>query len=147
MSRRREVSSIVVLTAPLDGAPARLFARHFVGTIHAREVLVMLRYVHRRLGGRPVFLIWDRLNVHRSRVVRGFLDAHPDWFRVTWLPGYAPELNPEEQCNGVVKGESPNAQPDSVGALRRLARRGFQRLGRRPEILRSFFTHAGLSLT
>src|SRR5437016_1912891 len=33
VSQRREVSSVVALVAPLDG-PARLYARHFCGSIH-----------------------------------------------------------------------------------------------------------------
>ena len=106
----------------------------------------MLRYLHRRLG-MLVILVWDRLNVNHARQVRRLLDAHPDWFQVVWVPGYAPELNPEEQCNGAIKRELLNAQPESVEELRRLVRNGFLRLARRPDVLRAFFDHAGLSLT
>jgi hypothetical protein len=40
-----------------------------------------------------------------------------------------------------------NALPGSVPDLRRLARREFGRLKRRPEMIVSFFRHAGLSVT
>jgi hypothetical protein len=63
------------------------------------------------------------------------------------LPAYAPELNPEEQCNVVVKRALANALPGSVADLHRLACCEFDRLTRRPEMIVSFFRHAGLSVT
>ena len=59
---------------------------------------------------------------------------------------YAPELNPEEHCNALVKHAMANALPGSVDDLHRLARREFSRLKRRPEMITSFFRHAGLSV-
>jgi hypothetical protein len=73
--------------------------------------------------------------------------AHAQDFAVAYLPAYAPELNPEEQCNAVVKCAMANALPGSVDDLHRLARREFGRLKRRPEMIVSFFRHAGLSVT
>ncbi len=75
-----------------------------------------------------------------------FVAAHPNDYQLAWLPAYAPELNPEELCNGAVKWELLNAVPGSVEELQRLARRSFCRLGRRANLLHSFFAHAGLSL-
>lgn len=142
---RREVSSVVLLTAPLDGRRARLFARHVVGTIRTPELLAALRYFHAKLRRRAI-LVWDHSRVHHGRVVGAFLAAHNDWYGVEWLPGYAPELNPEEQCNGAVKAAMLNALPDSVEELRALARHEFARLDRHPDRLRACFEHAGLSL-
>ena len=145
VSQRREVSSIAALVAPLDG-PARLYARHFPGAIHGKQVITALRYFRRRIG-RPVVIVWDRLNAHRAKLVQAFVAAHPDDYQLEWLPAYAPELNPEELCNGAVKREMLNALPASVGALRHQARRSFLRLGRCPDQLAGFFHHAGLPVT
>jgi hypothetical protein len=68
-------------------------------------------------------------------------------YAVANLPAYAPESNPEEQCNAAVKRAMANALPGSVADLHRLARREFDRLTRRPEMIVSFFRHAGLSVT
>jgi len=89
---------------------------------------------------------WDRSNAHRAGPVLAFVRAHPDDFRLEWLPAYAPELNPEELCNGAVKRQTLNALPGSVDELRRQARRAFARLGRRPAVLHGFFRHVGLAL-
>lgn len=145
VSKRREVSSIVLLTAPLDGVPARLYARHVRGTITWREVLATLPYFRRRVG-QPLLLVWDHLNAHTAGVVQTYLADRPHDFGEAWLPSYAPELNPEEQANHWVKRDLENALPDSVDELHTQVRRSFRRLQRRPDVLRAFFAHAGLSL-
>jgi transposase len=147
VSKRREVSSVVCLTAPLDGRPPRLFARHFLGTVRAPELVTAIQYFQRRLGGGPLIFVLDRLNVHRAQLTQAFVARHCDEFLLEWLPSYAPDLNPEELCNGWVKRETLNALPASDAELRRVARRSFQRLARHPLALRAFFAHAGLSVT
>jgi transposase len=146
VSKRREVSSIVVVAAPLGGAPARLYARHFVGTISTQRLLAALPYFRRR-AGRPLLLVWDRLNAHAAGRTRAWLDARAADYAAAFLPGYAPDLNPEEQCNRHAKYALLNAPPGGVAALLAQTRREFRRLGRRPDLLASFFAHAGLRVT
>jgi transposase len=140
LSKRREVSSIVAITP--DG---RLYARHFRTSISSHRVILALRYVRRKVGT-PLLVVWDRLNAHRSRATMDFVSAHAQDYAVAYLPAYAPELNPEEQCNAVVKRAMANALPGSVADLHRLARREFCRLQGQPEMIVSFFRHAGLSV-
>jgi len=144
LSQRRELSSIVGLVAPLDG-PARLYARHFPGAIHGEQVIPALRHFRRRVG-RPLIVVWDRSQAHRAKAVLAFVAAHPRDSRIEWLPPYAPELNPEELCNGAVKQDLLNALPGSVEELQHLVRQSFIRLGRRQGTLCGFFDHAGLTL-
>lgn len=134
------------MTAPLDGAPPRLYARHVLGTVRAPELIAGLRYFRARLG-RPLVIVWDHLSTHRSRPVREFLARHARDYRVEWLPGYAPELNPEESCNNCVKLAMTNLVPHSDAELRAAARVNFQRLGRKPDLLRHFFAYAHLDVT
>jgi transposase len=141
LSKRREVSSVVAVTP--DG---RLFARHFRTSVSSRTVIQVLRYVRRQIGT-PLLVVWDRLNAHRSRATTDFIAAHAQDYAVAYLPAYAPELNPEEQCNALVKRAMANALPQSVADLHRLARREFVRLQSRPKMITSFFHHAGLSVT
>jgi transposase len=145
VSQRRELSSIAALVAPV-GTAARLVARHFPGTIRGPQVTLALQAFHRRLG-HPLVVIWDRLSAHKSREVTAFLAAHPGDYQIEWLPAYAPDLNPEELCNGWVKREIQNAVPGSVAELHHQVRRSFRRLARRPTLLRSFFDHTGLDVT
>jgi hypothetical protein len=66
-----------------------------------------------------------RRNVADRDHIRDFVARHPEDFRIEWLPGYAPELNPEEPCNNAVKLAMVNATPASVEELRTMARRNF----------------------
>jgi transposase len=139
LSQRREVSSIVAITP--DG---RLYARHFRTSVSSQTVISALLYCRRKVGP-PLLVVWDRLKAHRSQVTPAFIAAHAQDFAVAYLPAYAPELNPEEQCNACVKRAMENALP--VADLHRLARREFVRLQRQPEMIVSFFRHAGLAIT
>lgn len=146
VSKRREVSSVVLLTAPRGRQPARLYARHFFGTVDIDRLLASLRYFRRQVG-RPLLLVWDGLHAHVARRTRDWLAAHTRDFAIARLPSYAPELNPEEQCNRHVKHARLNALPADDAELRAQARREFQRLARQPHLLASFFQHAGLRVT
>lgn len=144
--KRRAVSSLVAVTAPLDPRdPPRLYARHCLESLRTAHVITMLRYLRARVG--PLVIVWDHLTAHRSKRVRAFLARHPKDFQVEWLPGYPPELNLEEQCNNCVKLAMLNAVPTSVDELRHSVRVNFQRLGRKPHLLHHFFQHAGLNVT
>ena len=140
VSQRREVSSIVAITP--DG---RLYARHVRTCVSSQTVIAALRSFRGTIGT-PLLVVWDRLNAHRSQATTAFIAAHPQDYAAAYLPAYAPELNPEEQCNACVKRVMENALPGSVADLHRLVRREFSRLQRRPEMIVSFFRHAGLSV-
>src|SRR5205823_1170689 len=142
VSQRREVSSIVALVAPVDGPP-RLYARHFLGSIHGTQVKDVLKYFRRRIG-QPLAVLWDHLPAHQAKLVQDFVAAHGEDYHLEWLPAYAPELNPEELCNGAVKHELLNAAPASAAELRHRVRQSLVRLGRQPDRLAGFFRHAGL---
>jgi transposase len=141
VSGRREVSSVVAVTPE-----GRLYARHVRGSVSSETVVLALRHFRRKVGA-PLLVVGDRLNAHRSRRTTTFLATHARDFAVDYLPAYAPELNPEELCNACVKRAMENALPASVAALHRLARREFRRLQHRPDLIVSFFRHAGLSVT
>lgn len=53
-----------------------------------------------------IFLIVDRHPVHRSSEVRNWLKSHEDRIRMYFLPGYSPELNPDELLNQDVKSNA-----------------------------------------
>jgi transposase len=120
----------------------RIYKRHFRRSVNADCVIAALEHLLRQVGG-GFILVWDRSKPHRSRKVAEYLSRHPE-IVVEWLPPYAPELNPEEYCHGNVKERMRNQQPDSVEEIEEEVNRGFNRLRRRPDLLLSFFRHAGL---
>jgi transposase len=139
LSQRRELSTVIGLT--LSG---KIYKRHFEHPIGAEDILVLLRQLPRYIAG-SMIIIWDRLSAHRATTVKEDVAAHPE-IEVAWLPPYAPDLNPEEGCHGNVKPHLRNAIPESLTAIRAQVDRGFARLRRRPDLLLSFFRHAGLDV-
>lgn len=55
---------------------------------------------------RKIFLIVDRHPVHQSGKVESWLEKHKDSIRMFLLPGYSPELNPDEYLNQDVKSNA-----------------------------------------
>ena len=60
------------------------------------DVVRFLRHALRRISGK-LLVIWDGSPIHRSRTVKNFLsDGAAARLQLEQLPGYAPELNPDE---------------------------------------------------
>jgi transposase len=60
---------------------------------------------------RKVFLILDRLPVHRSAMVRDWLARHKTQIEIFYLPSYSPELNPDEGLNADLKQNATRKVP------------------------------------
>jgi len=89
---------------------------------------------------RKAFLILDRHPVHVSSAVRRWLDAQANQLSVFYLPGYSPELNPDECLNQDVKANAvgrrrPHNQVELIGDVRAYLRS----TQRRPDIVRNYF--------
>ena len=139
ISKRRQVSTAIGLTTA-----GGVYKKHFDHAIHGADTVAHLRHLRRRIEG-PMIIVWDRLQAHRSAVVKDFLAGHPE-IDIEWLPSYAPELNPEEDCHGNVKERIKGGTPETEAEIREQVDRGFARLRRRPDLLLGFFHHAGLRI-
>ena len=98
----------------------------------------------RRLTRRPIILVCDRLNAHRS-AVRQLKEQGADWLSVEWLPPYAPDLNPVEAVwNHAKYSDLANRVPDDVFQLCELVGQSLNDQHFRPPLLRSFLRRAKL---
>jgi transposase len=60
------------------------------------DVVRFLKHLLRRIPGK-LLVIWDGSPIHRSKAVKRFLaEGAAQRLRLEQLPGYAPELNPDE---------------------------------------------------
>lgn len=68
-------------------------------------VAVFLQFLRRllRQNRRKIFLIIDNHPVHVARAAVRWFKAHQRKLRIYFLPGYSPELNPDEYLNQDVK--------------------------------------------
>ncbi len=112
--------------------------------IHAEQAERFIRRLRRRLGGKRILLVWDRLNVHRSAARRL---CRNEGYVIEWLPAYAPDLNPVENVWGHVKyAELANFVPDDVTHLEAEVATSLHFMRAHQALLRGYFEHAGLSL-
>jgi len=91
---------------------------------------VFLEFLSRlvRQSQRKVFLIVDRHPVHRSKKVKQWIEERPDEIQLFFLPGYSPELNPDELLNQDVKSNTirknrPSHQDELVKNVRSYLRK------------------------
>ena len=107
---------------------------------------VVVEFMRRLLSTtqRPVFLILDGHPAHKAKSVRTFAEKNKDRLHVFYLPGYSPDLNPDEWVWRSLKvhgtGRQSIAGPDQLHTLVTKTMRSLQR---RPEVIRSFFKDAG----
>jgi transposase len=123
----------------------RLRMQVYEEALTGAHVVRFLKHLGRRLPGGRFWIFWDRAPIHRGEAVKQFLATVPaERFRITWLPGYAPELNPDEGVwNQLKEEELANVSCLDLRELRAELRAGTQRLQHQPEVVRGFFREAG----
>jgi len=109
------------------------------GAIKAPVLICFLQRLIRD-ARRKVFLILDRLPVHRAAMVREWLARHKAQIEVFYLPSYSPELNPDEGLNADLKQHVTRKAPlRSKQALKQAATSHMHRLSKSPARVRSYF--------
>ena len=139
------MSAIGALAYRRKGGRARVLMRFKRGEVRGEDIVSYLRHLCRHIRG-PIVLVWDRLQAHRSKLVREWLD-HQRRVRIEWLPAYAPELNPVEGLWAWSKGTLlANVCEQELDPVVARVRRGVRRLRRRERLLWGFLAKTGLSL-
>jgi len=96
---------------PVGASPGSRFKVNRISAVDARGTLRFMviggsytadrfiEFLNRLLAGRttPVFLIVDGHPTHRAKKVKEFVSKHSELLELYYLPGYSPELNPDEQ--------------------------------------------------
>ena len=101
---------------------------------------------HYYYGCKRVMIIFDRLSSPIA-AKEYFERTRSDWFLVEYLPSYAPELNPVEQCWHYMKNVAMvNFVPMCRKQLEAKAEEAVQAINADPKLLPAFFQHAKLKL-
>lgn len=113
--------------------------------VTAAHIVAFLRALKESLPRMTV--IWDRHGIHsRARLVQEFLAANPSVVAED-LPGYAPDLNPDEGVWGWVKyGRLANLAAADTQELRARVTAELTWLKEHPYCLDSFIEHTNLPL-
>ena len=105
-------------------------------------VKVFFQFLERLIkqAQRKVVLIIDGHPVHRAKLVQAWREHHQHALEIVYLPGYSPELNPDEPWNQDLKSNDlgrrrPRSKTEMVSDVRSYARS----TQRRPDVVRSYF--------
>ena len=75
----------------------------FEGNFVVPVFLAFLKRLIQYAQGRKLFLIADGHPVHKAKEVKAWLSEHTQHLELFFLPGYSPELNPDELLNQELK--------------------------------------------
>jgi transposase len=122
----------------------RLYMQMQDAAYTAQDVVRFLRLLMRRISGK-LLVIWDGAPIHRAKVIKDFLKrGAAKRLHLERLPGYAPELNPQEGVWNLLKRrELKNVCCRDVAQVATEVRRAKERLRHRDQGLRQCFAHAG----
>jgi transposase len=89
---------------------------------------------------RPIYLIIDGHPVHRSNAVKDWVSQQDGKIRLITLPGYSPELNPDEMVNQDVKSNAVRRnRPRNKGELLKNIRSYLRNRQRKPDLVKRYF--------
>jgi transposase len=115
------------------------------GTIRQEQVIAFLRYLLRHLSGQ-IIVVWDHLGAHQGQPLRQWL-CRCRRIHLEYLPGYAPELNPNEYGWAYLKTNPlANYCPPDIKQLYETVVAAAEGVANRQSLLRSFIHATGLSI-
>jgi transposase len=111
----------------------------YKGGMTAEMFVAMLQHIMR--GRRkPLFLVLDSLPAHKAKKVRDYVESTNGKLELHFLPGYAPELNPDELVWNYVKRTGTAKSPLTSGeSLEDRIEADLQAVRDNPALIRSFF--------
>jgi len=114
----------------------------FMVTEKGMTAPLFIEFLERLIKGqnKPIYLIVDGHPVHKSKMVSRFVDSTNGMLELHFLPGYSPELNPDELVWNHIKrhtvGRKTITGPDQFKSMVRNALKSLSRL---PKIVQGFF--------
>ena len=111
------------------------------------DVVRFLKHLTHRIPGK-VLVIWDGSAIHRSRAVKDFLRSGASLgLKLEQLPGYAPDLNPDEGIWKHLKCvELKNLCCESLAQLRVELRKAKERLRPKKHVILGCIRQPGFEL-
>jgi transposase len=111
----------------------------FSGAMRAPLFVALLKQLlrHRK---KPLFLVLDSLPAHKAKMVEHYVGSTAGRLQLFFLPGYAPELNPDELVWNHAKRTGTAKRPLKRGeSLHERVHADLTAIQRRPALIRSFF--------
>lgn len=109
-----------------------------------RFVTLLQKLMHRRK--QPLHLVLDGLPAHKTKVVKTYVASTHGRLTMHFLPGYAPDLNPDELVWSYAKRTGNARRPLQKGEhLEPRVAAQLADIGQNPALVRSFFKHPSVA--
>jgi transposase len=132
--QRQSVSAISAVTA--RGA---FWYSVYTGRLNATRFVEFLKAFMRNRR-RPVFLVIDGLPAHKARLVAAYVQSLEGKLELHFLPGYAPDLNPDEFVWNHLRHHGTTKTPLRKNeSLRNRVEQNLADIKCSPKLVRSFF--------
>ena len=117
----------------------------YKGGLNGALFIALLRRIMR--GRRkPLHLILDGLPAHKTTAVKRYAEGLHGKLSLHYLPGYAPDLNPDELVWSHAKRTGNARRPLQKGEkLEARVAKQLSEIGRKPALVRSFFRHPSVA--
>lgn len=110
------------------------------------ELFVALLKKMMRGRKKPIYLVVDGLPAHKNGVVKTYVAKTDGKLTLHFLPGYAPDLNPDELVWSHAKRTGVARSPLKKGEkLQERVNQQLQAIGNNPKLVRSFFKHPSVA--
>lgn len=107
---------------------------------NAGTLIRFMNALHKHFKRRKLFFIIDGATSHRAKVVKCYAESNSSWLSLHHLPGYSPELNPDEEVWNHVKTKRLNARPMmDKKQLHHAVLGSLRSLQRQPKYVKGFF--------
>lgn len=111
----------------------------FQGKFKAPVFVAFMQRLLKQVEGN-IYLIVDGHPVHRSGEAKRFVDQHKSRLRLIRMPGYCPELNPDELLNQDVKTNGlGKSRPTDRIELMAIVRSHLYRRQKQPQVIKNLF--------
>ena len=103
---------------------------------------LMIQFLKRlkKDAARPVYVIADRHPVHLAGEVTQWLEMRERQIRLSYLPSYSPDLNPDEMLNNDVKSNAlGRKRPKNLPEMVQGTRSYLQSRQKQPKVVRNYF--------
>lgn len=131
--------SVISAITPAGKLYLMIQTEAFTGPAIVRFLMHLLHHLPGKL-----LIIWDGLPAHHGAAVRDFLaQGGTERLHLERLPGYAPDLNPDEGIWRYLKGvELRNLCARDLSHLHHELRKAAARLRHKPHVIQACFSHA-----
>lgn len=116
------------------------------GSMDSDDIMHFLDQILSEIHG-FLYMFWDNITIHRSRIMKDYLETNNDRLITRRIPAYSPELNPDEYVWNALKYQGlANFCPANLNDLKNMVTFTMNRLKSDPDKLKRIIRGSSLPL-